>query len=285
MKALFCTDGSETSYNAIYNFSKWVKDFTADIICVADWSFLPETISVEDSEFITKCTNTADSVLKKTETLLKTYGINVEETIKMCGIVTDSIMEAYEDKQYDFIIMGSSGKRGIQKWLGSVSQEISLNAPVSTYVSKNINPAENILFAIDSTDSSKKITDFSIENLKLKDKKIHIATVYETPEYLFFEGKLNDEWIKDVNTKQEEASAILLDRLENKFKENDIKIYQKAVLRGNPAAKIIDFCNDTSIDLVVCGTRNRKTMSKILLNSVSQRILENVRSDVLIIRP
>lgn len=49
--SLFCTDGSKISYNAIQNFYHWMKDFTVDILCAIDWSFLPDSVAVEDSDF------------------------------------------------------------------------------------------------------------------------------------------------------------------------------------------------------------------------------------------
>ena len=46
MKALFCTDGSKISFNALYNFSNWSKREAIDAICVIDWNFLPEDVDV-----------------------------------------------------------------------------------------------------------------------------------------------------------------------------------------------------------------------------------------------
>ena len=62
MRVLFCTDGSKTSYSSIRNFSQWMKDFTADILCAIDWSFLPDTVSIEDSEFAMQCANSAKNI-------------------------------------------------------------------------------------------------------------------------------------------------------------------------------------------------------------------------------
>ena len=123
MKVLFCTDGSKISYHSIQNFSHWVKDFSVDIICAVDWSFLPDSVSVEDSEFGAQCANSANAILAYSENYLKEQGININRTIKMCGSTVDAILDTCDKEDYNCIILGSHGKHGIQKWLGSVSQE------------------------------------------------------------------------------------------------------------------------------------------------------------------
>ena len=80
MRVLFCTDGSKNSYLAIKNFSYWVSDFTADILCAIDWSFLPDTVSIEDSEFAMQCANSADSILDYSEKYLKENNIQIRNT-------------------------------------------------------------------------------------------------------------------------------------------------------------------------------------------------------------
>lgn len=142
MKILFCTDGSKISYHAIRNFSRWFKDFTVDILCVIDLSFLPDTISVESSGFNRQCANSADVILDYTERFLKEFDIVIGEKLKMCGSTVDSILETLNTNQYEYVVLGSHGKKGIQKWLGSVSQEVSSVAKISTYISKELNDSK-----------------------------------------------------------------------------------------------------------------------------------------------
>ena len=96
MKVLFCTDGSKISYHAIQNFSNWVTDFTVDVLCAIDWSFMPDNVIVEDSNFVTYCTNSADSILDYSAKFLDELGINIGKKIKMCGTTVDCILEALD---------------------------------------------------------------------------------------------------------------------------------------------------------------------------------------------
>ena len=217
MKVLFCTDGSKISYSSIENFGYWVGDFTVDVICVIDWSFLPDTISLEDSEFAVQCANSADSILDYSEKYLKENGLNVGKKIKICGSTVDAILDIADEGGYDFIVLGSHGKKGIQKWLGSVSQEIASVSKLSTFISKEKNERKKVLFTVDSSELSFGVVSKSLNMLNLNDKDIHLLTVYEIPDYLFIEGTLDSNWVVEIERKQQNASMMLLNKFENMF--------------------------------------------------------------------
>lgn len=285
MNVLFCTDGSKISYNSIINFSSWVKDFSLDILSVVDWSCLPDSISIESSEFASQCSTSANVILDYAETYLKEMGLNVAQKIKICGEAVDTILDLVDSGKYDFVVLGSHGKKGIQKWLGSVSQEVASSANISSYISKNINNRKKVLFAVDNSELSAKVVLNSLNFLNLEDKEIYLATVYEVPDYLFLEGNVDSTWILEIEKKQEQASRLLLNSFEKSFIEKGFEVKDKLIFRGVPSQEIINFSNKKDIDLVVTGIRTRKHLSKFLLGSVSKRILENVKSDVLIVHP
>lgn len=285
MNVLFCTDGSKISYNSIINFSSWVKDFSLDILSVVDWSCLPDSVSIENSEFASQCSTSANVILDYAETYLKEIGLNVAQKIKICGEAVDTILDLVDSGKYDFVVLGSHGKKGIQKWLGSVSQEVASSANISSYISKNINNRKKVLFAVDNSELSAKVVLNSLNFLNLEDKEIYLATVYEVPDYLFLEGNVDSTWILEIEKKQEQASRLLLNSFEKSFIEKSFQVKDKLIFRGVPSQEIINFSNKKDIDLVVTGIRTRKHLSKFLLGSVSKRILENVKSDVLIVHP
>lgn len=285
MNVLFCTEGSKISYNSIINFSSWVKDFSLDILSVVDWSCLPDSISIENSEFASQCSTSANVILDYAETYLKEMGLNVAQKIKICGEAVDTILDLVDSGKYDFVVLGSHGKKGIQKWLGSVSQEVASSANISSYISKNINNRKKVLFAVDNSELSAKVVLNSLNFLNLDDKEIYLATVYEVPDYLFLEGNVDSTWILEIEKKQEQASRLLLNSFEKSFIEKGFEVKDKLIFRGVPSQEIINFSNKKDIDLVVTGIRTRKHLSKFLLGSVSKRILENVKSDVLIVHP
>lgn len=203
----------------------------------------------------------------------------------MCGSTVDAILDTCDKEDYNCIILGSHGKHGIQKWLGSVSQEVASAANISTYISKGVNERQKVLFAVDSTDISLAVVEKCLNEFDFESKEILLATVYEIPDYLFLEGNIDSNWVLEVNRKQEVAAMFLLNKFEKIFNDKGLTVKTKSILSGNPANEIIKYSDRQNVDLVICGIHNRKYLSKFLLSSVSKRVLESSKSDVLLIRP
>lgn len=284
MKILFCTDGSNISFNAMKNFSHWAKCGIVDIVCVIDWSFLPDSAAIEDSNFVMQCTNTADEILDNAERLLTSHEIVTGDKIKLCGTVIDGILEICDKKDYDYIVLGSHGKKGIQKWLGSVSQEIASAVKIPVYISKLSNERKKVLITVDGTEKSKHCVEKLLNTMNLQDKNLHLLTVYEMPDFLFLKGNVDSNWLLEIQNKQEVAAMLTLNEIEALLKDNGIENYQKTITQGIPATEILKYATSNNIDLIVCGNKNYKKLSKFLLGSVSLRVLENTDSDVLIIK-
>ena len=282
MKVLFCTDGSKISFNALHNFSRWSKNAIVDAICVIDWSFLPDDVSIEAEGFSGTCANIADSILEYTKREAENYGLLFGEKIKHCGSAVESILEQADKEKYDIILMGSHGKKGIQKWLGSVSREIAYSDSNSTYISKEENCRKRVLFATDGTASANYAITEALENLNLDDKEIFLCTVNETPDMLFLDGTLDSNWILAIEEQQIKFSQKTIEDLKERFKNKGFPPEENIILSGNPAQKIIDFAKARQIDLIVLGSKGKTKMQDFLLGSVSKRVLENSRCDILI---
>ena len=68
------------------------------------------------------------------------------------------------------------------------------------------------------------------------------------------------------------------------LQNHNININETAILNGIPAQKLIDYTRINDIDLVVLGSRNKSKLDRFLTGSVSKRVLENVISDIWLVR-
>lgn len=280
MHVLFCTDGSKISFNALRNFAKWSKGAVVDVICVIDWTFLPDEVSIEQDGFANSCANVADSILAYTEKEISKTNLIFGQCIKRCGEAVDSILDQIDKENYDIIIMGSHGKKGIQRWLGSVSRDIVNNINTSAYVSKYENRAKKVLFATDGTDNSNMAVSYAIKYLNLNEKEIYICVVNEAPNLLFLEGTLDSHWLLEIERQQLKNAEKIIKDVRSKLEEYSLPVAKDAVITGIPAEKIIDFARDEQIDLVVMGTRKKAKIR----TSVSKRVLEITSADVFIVK-
>lgn len=284
MRILFCTDGSKISFNALYNISEWIKEAVIDTICVIDWSFLPEEITIEEENFTYSCANVADTILDYAEEEIKKLGLKTGSRIKSCGSAVESIIDQSEKENYDLILMGSHGKKGIQKWLGSVSQEIINTSKVSAYIAKEQNKKHKLLLTTDGTKCSLGIISKILPNMNLENKEISICMVNEDPNLLFLDGTLDTNWLLEIQKQQQIYAASAIKDIQSLLSDNNIKVDETVILTGIPAQKIIDYARTNEIDLIVLGSKNKSKLDRFLTGSVSKRVLENVISDIWLVR-
>lgn len=284
MKILFCTDGSKISFNALKNIAYWIKQATIDTICVIDWNILPAEITIDEENFSFSCANVADTILDYAEEEIKNLGLQLGNRIKNCGSAIESILEQSEKEKYDLILMGSHGKKGIQKWLGSVSQEIINSSKISDYIAKKENNKKKVLFTTDGTECSLSVIGEIISDIELSDKEVHICMVNEDPNLLFLEGTLDTNWLLDIQKQQYMYASNAIEFIKKIIESRGIEVNQSTILTGIPAQEIINYAKNNEIDLIILGSRNKSKMDRFLMGSVSKRILENVVSDIWLVR-
>lgn len=287
MRILFCTDGSEISLNAFHNAIQYLKEvketIIVDPICVIDWGFLPTSMNIDSENYSKAYENIADSVLNFAETLIQEKEFTLGIKIKSFGSAVEGILEQMEKEKYDLILLGSHGKKGIQKWLGSVSRQVISNSQVPVFVSKKRTQAKKILLTVDGSEPSFNAIKHASKLLNFKGKEIFIISVKENPELLPMEATLDKNWLDSIEKQQKIHAAKAINKAKAIMEEAGVQVQNEIILTGNPAQMLIDFIDKEKMDLIVMGARTKTDLSKLLLGSVSKRVLENVSSDVLII--
>lgn len=283
MRILFCTDGSEISSNSFYNASQFIKEATIDPICVIDWSFLPESMNIDVDNYSKAYENIADSVLNFAQNLIEEKGFKLGNKIKAFGSAAEGILEQIAKEEYDLILLGSHGKKGIQKWLGSVSRQVISNTTVPVFVSKKRTDNKKVLFAVDGSEYALNAIKYALQLFNLQGKEIYIISVKENPELLPMEATLDKNWLDSIEKQQKIHATKAINKAKLLLETAQIPTNNEIILTGNPAQKIIEFSDKEKIDLTVMGARTRTDLSKLLLGSVSKRVLENTSSNVVVV--
>lgn len=140
---------------------------------------------------------------------------------------------------------------------------------------------KRILIAIDGSENSKKALIKAREVASFNMSDVFILTVIENHKGNPLSA---DEENYNETTKSNILSGeeILKEALEI-FNDYDGRV--KADYRvGDTAEKIIQVVEEKNIDLIVMGRRGLGTFSRAFLGSISNRVLNNVRTSVLIVK-
>lgn len=284
MKVLFCTDGSEISMNSFSNLTQFIRnDAVIDVICVIDWSFLPTSMNIDSEGYTKAYENIAESVLNFAENMIKEKGFAMGEKVKSLGSAAEGILERIADVEYDLIVLGSHGKKGLQKWLGSVSRQVLSNTTVPVFVSKKKDGYKKIIMTVDGTEQAFNSIKTAINLIDFNDKEVHIISIKENPELLPIEATLDKNWLDNIEKQQKIHATKAINKAKAILEGAGIKTHNEVILTGNPAQKILEYIDREQANLVIMGARTKTDLSKLLLGSVSKRVLENTNIDVLII--
>jgi len=140
MKVLVATDGSDRSMKAVRRALELAEKEGAEItlLSVAPQvsSLLFETdelpVSVQDA-----FDNEAKSWLDKAKAVFGARGIAVSSLLAHSAVAANAILDVAAEGKFDWIIMGSTGKTGIEKYLiGSTASKVLAHAHCSVAIAR-----------------------------------------------------------------------------------------------------------------------------------------------------
>lgn len=141
-----------------------------------------------------------------------------------------------------------------------------------------------VLIPVDGSPSSRYSVEKAIRTGIAKEAEVHIMTVI-TPTHAV--PTRNPYMAAEMVTELGEANRKYAENvLADAVKEISSVVEPKsAVIRdGNPAEEILKYAEEIGSDLIVMGNRGLSTFNKVLLGSVSQKILTHSCCSVLIVK-
>ena len=137
---LIPVDGSPTSMMAVTKAAGLAKTFGSQVTAVYVVDPYPFTgvgadFAYGQSQYMNAATSEANTALDATRKALEEAGVAVTTVIGEGHAVHDGILRALESTGADLIVMGSHGRRGLEKLvLGSVTQKVLNNTGLPVLV-------------------------------------------------------------------------------------------------------------------------------------------------------
>lgn len=141
-----------------------------------------------------------------------------------------------------------------------------------------------ILIPFDGSDSSKNAIFKGLSTGIFKDAEIHIVTV--TPNRIITPSKnsyMGTDMIDAISKANKAQSEETIETAKSIFKEAG-GVATAVIREGDPAEEILAYAEEMKIDLIVMGNRGLGTFKKILLGSVSSKVVSNSSCSVLIVK-
>jgi len=197
------------------------------------------------------------------------------EFIVQEGFVTDSILACAQKRSVDLIVMGTHGRRGIDRLtMGSVTEQVLRKAHCPVLAVRKpahdfVNPLERAMPV-----QLKKIlfcTDFSKHSEQAYEYALSLAREYNAELTMLH---VLDEIPSDSNVQSEVARVqAQLEQAVNDEARSACKV-KVAVRIGKPYEQVIQTAVEAQTDLIVMGVRGRNALDLALFGSTTHRVIQ-----------
>ncbi|WP_440955401.1 universal stress protein [Methanosarcina sp. Mfa9] len=139
---------------------------------------------------------------------------------------------------------------------------------------------KKIMVATDGSECSKKAVSAGIELARLSGGVVYAVYVVSTD---YFSSMAVDAGWESMYEFLKKEGKETLEYVAVACKEAGVPV-EPVMLEGHPAPELIDFAEDTSMDLIVMGTTGRAGLNRILLGSVAGHVVRHCKVPVMVIR-
>lgn len=144
-----------------------------------------------------------------------------------------------------------------------------------------INMFKKILVAYDGSDHAMRALDIGIDLAKKYEAKLDIVEVVDTAALLGMgvapiPGEVIQQIYNKANTDVNGAKS--------KAQSQGVKDVEGIVLEGDPAAAVLEYAGKNGVDLIIVGSRGLSTFKRIILGSVSTKLVQEAKMPVLVVK-
>ena len=279
-RILVAVDGSESSKNAFRQACRIAledKSWVTVITTIPPYEDLFQMPSIQEKVSIAlraegeKIMAEIKKIAAEEDTYIKTL---LEE-----GTPFDTIIDTAEEGNYDLIVMGRLGMKRIEKALvGSVTARVIGNSqrdvlvfPLNTKIGWN-----TIMLATDGSKYSLSATDKAINIAKSYGAEIKAVSVVDVTE------EFQTEAPEAVDRLVAGAKGFV-EEVRKKAETQGVRI-EPLVREGETYKVITDLARKFASDVIVMGSHGRTGIKRLLMGSVTEKVLGYAPCPVLVIR-
>jgi nucleotide-binding universal stress UspA family protein len=142
-------------------------------------------------------------------------------------------------------------------------------------------PRRQVIIATDGSETANEAADFGIEMIGCSGAKVYAIYVIDTTPYRSV--PLDKIWSDKVLEEFEKEGREATSYIEKIGKAAGVEV-ESRVLRGHPAEKIVTFAEDNNIDMIIMGSLGKSGYERVLLGSVSEKVIRHAKIPVLVVR-
>lgn len=275
-KIFLATDGSEYSGGAIRESIRMASSCESLL-------FAMSVVEV-NQEFLAL----APSVVEKMETETRGHLDSIRERAAQENVECETIIREGEEpyryiveeadrKHADVIVMGRRGRKGIKRLLmGSVTAKVIGLGPFRVLVVPRAAEItwKSIVIATDGSEYSKAAVQEALKLAEHCGEKVSLHAIAVTRRTATDERlQISMDALKEIRSKAEQANIQVDDLL------------VKSIPHETIYEAILKYAKDKNADFIVMGSRGRTGLQRLIMGSVTERVIGFAPTAVLVVKP
>lgn len=274
-RILVAVDGSASSFHALEQAFRLVGNWITVVSVAPVYQGDLRLVGVPDPQ--TVMTEPCNTALEKAQEMADAAGALIK-TVCEIGEPHEGIVDRAETENRDLIVMGAKGHSFIERaLLGSVTRRVIGYTHRDVLVVPPQAPVgwEKILLATDASESSEAATARALGLAQAYGSKLQVLAVMEFPAQLYGEAPVSDDWRDRLLAYVEGIAA--------QAKSLNIPA-TGLVLEGTPYKAIVDLAQKEKSSLIVMGAHGHTGLKRLLMGSVTERVIGHAPCPVLVVK-
>jgi nucleotide-binding universal stress UspA family protein len=233
------------------------------------------------ADFLESMTNAANAEMKKLCKRAEAKGVRAEPVIRT-GDVDLEIRAMTKERNADFVVMGTHGRRGLERWfIGSVTERLLRRTTVPLLAigkagPKTAPPAiRRILVTTDFSPGTSDAIEYAFSIAQECQANVTLLHVIDDIS-ADISGRYRDSLIQSIREK--------LEKLVPEEARNWCEVKTR-VDTGSPVRRILSILKTSKNDLLVMNVHGKGMLDRALLGSTAERVVRGAGIPVLLIPP
>lgn len=135
-----------------------------------------------------------------------------------------------------------------------------------------------ILFPTDGSEPAESVLDYAVQVAAEHDATLHVLNVADISQVSLHQVR------DDVLHALEQEGQEIVDEAAQRATDRGVETVSN-VVRGDPYRSIVEYSNESGIDLIVMPTHGRHGLERFLLGSVTERVINTAAVPVVAVNP
>ena len=202
------------------------------------------------------------------------------------GTPSNAILEFVDAQDVDLVSMGTHGRTGVRRFVaGSVTEDVLRQSPVPVLTARAtdddapVTGYDDILLPTDGSERAGVAVDHCVALASAFDATVHVLSVVDLGAVSGGpDQSVPVELLKSLRENARRTVESAADRLRDAGCSVETEVRE-----GYPARDILDYTDETGIDLLTMSTAGQTGLSRFLLGSTTERVVRHASVPVVAI--